>query len=780
MMPNIDEGSDLYRLAREAHVNWISTRESAGKEWEALVARAKQRVASKDKGTVPWSDEWAKGLQRKYRVTKTETNESPFGSGLVSQLVGLTLSLMEKSRRGRVKEVFRRLHIHEMSLGAARDTLKELTGVALHHGNTLFPYGLWMSVMYFETQFGSPPLNPEAIRKFKDQVKAWTFTPKLEDEEGSLRERVIIEGLNFLQKMVPRMEDDSTWDDFIASPTSWLANGASDGPAVLGARKTKFATFSVSSREQLWKEATDRSGPSYRVSIKRERGKLRNLINSPWSMHVQMAFVGSGSRLAKHFFKYIPTTLAGNTVELWESLRKRVARKELLVPIDQSTFDHVPSGRVIRKILKLIVNKAALRRCAKRRQVADILLKRMEKGTVEFEGQLLPHKRGVLSGWLWTSLIGTITNYAEYVGVTRLMGVPTPFNRGENFQGDDAIVPCRTFTQAIKIVEGYMAVLPVNPNKFFVDRSRVEYLRYVVSAKGRLGYLARAVPSVVVASAYSGGAVTAASIAAQWSVLHSRGGTRQATLSGCLRDLCGHLRCDVATARNLLGTPASVGGLGYNDLGNSRWVTVKGDEVVKIGDRQTRSGNWESILPTQQTRIRRALSSHPGLKFKSLGAAQGLAGGIFMKKGGPEQRREVVVRDRPLIGTIRLGGWRVRPPSFDGDPLYREGILREAWRTGGLLGVLESLPRGERGRVASVFSTWSRALWLSWIFGHLSLTIGKVWGDSSTFLEYLGRRYSGVALMTKRMSVADFRARTLAIELLTSTVEPHLRRRVGA
>jgi len=314
---------------------------------------------------------------------------------------------------------------------------------------------------------------------------------------------------------------------------------------------------------------------------------------------MQMAFVGE--KLEEHLWQYIPSSLSkdfglGNWIGWQQEMNKT-----LFLPIDQSKFDHIPSGRVLEKVFQLLVNSCVNTGDVERAEVGRILLKRLRNGTILFNGKKWKHLRGILSGWRWTSIVGTVLNAAMYLGLCYRYGLPLASKRNTAHQGDDLLAGAKGWDVAAMTVKKYMDVFPVNPSKFFLDTKRAEYLRLVLFSEGyskwrRRGYPARAYMSLLYANAWSSGTKTASSLVAGWSKFAGRLNDGTKAYWHCVKDLCGLLRCSKKQAVAVISTTKSRGGLGYTGVEKSSMnLAVVEPEVELRSGRLVRTTNYDEV-----------------------------------------------------------------------------------------------------------------------------------------------------------------------------------------
>jgi hypothetical protein len=571
--------------------------------------------------------------------------------------------------------------------------------------------------------------------------------------------------------------------EFFERPSLWLRIGASDSRRLSGTRATKFSTYAASTSAQLHTDIYDPSSPHYKIFDKRERGKHRNLISSPWSLFLQMSFVGIQAE--KRFKEVVPTSLSRDwQPENWLEIMG-VMRRKLFVPIDQSKFDHVPSMRVLERCVEILCKAGTCPTDAERSQISLLILDRIKHGSLSYSGKSYQHLRGLLSGWRWTSLIGTMVNYAEYLAIYKQVGIRQQPDTHVCFQGDDALIAVDDWADAVRIVRRYMEVLPVNPSKFFIDNRRSEYLRYIITKQRRYGYYARAAAGIMYSNAWAGGAMDPASMASNWSLLYSRGAQAKATLYGCARDICGLLRCKVSDALNLIQTPATVGGLGWHVEGHtpSAWVRVSEVKRSLIGrERLIVTTGYDDLEKATRMEMSAAASQRGYSRPMARVVNKSLSGGLVTTKqqDRPKQTTEAVDRHKLYIYSRAYSHTTPPQPTSRIDPIY----VNEAIRS------LDSKDGLEWGDVFDIRDVnwlkarkknWGAKMFNQWASGQLTGFAGKIWGDAPDFLARVRDAVDSEGILPSgRKSMWRLTNRLLELELTSRHWLTDMRKRLGA
>ena len=585
------DDKSLQTVRRFRGFPWLPSEQQAAYEWTKL----KDDIKNNRIESVNWNTNWFKGLQKKYRIDKKYAKVSPFGSGEPKLVLGGYLDCQSNRVRTLIIRRLRELGCHKLPNGLLIPIFKKVGELALHHGDDLFD-GYYMEISNLNNFFGAEEESEEVLKEFEKQVENWIFSEKEEDKAGSEREEVIFSGLDILFKSIGKCEQGQKIDDWLLDTDKWVTGGASTESGIKGARKTKSSTVAAHDQQWLKAQLYDKSDVKYKMLIKRERTKLRNLVTAPFSLHMQMSFLGE--KLEEHLWKHIPTSLEKNFgIGNWMGWQQEM-NKNIFMPIDQSKFDHIPSGRVLEKIFSLIVEACVNAGDIERAEIGKILLSRLKRGNIEFNGRIWRHLRGILSGWRWTTVIGTVLNAGMYLGLCYKFGLPIASKRNTAHQGDDLLAAVASWDAAAVTVKKYMDIFPVNPSKFFLDKNRAEYLRLVLFREGhskwrRRGYPARAFMSLLYANAWSSGTKTASSLVAGWSKFAGRLNDGTKAYWHCIRDLCGLLRCSKSDAIAVISTPKTNGGLGYIGVDKTKKkVGIIEPEVERRSGRLVRTTNY--------------------------------------------------------------------------------------------------------------------------------------------------------------------------------------------
>jgi len=777
--------------------------DQADSDWRKLVTQAEILATSsyddeycvKDVcklSYLKWSDKWFKGLQPKYArsVPEAVIQRVQIGSGEVRKQLAVYYDCLKPEDRWVFDEVAEDLKLSSMNNTRLLAVLKGLSDLAIKHGAMLLGES-WRMLVNLNLAFGAQPEDDESKAKFEEQVEHWV------SKGSDVAEPLIDRGLELLKAKVGKVGKQKDWAEWMRSPSDWLANGASDVAALPGARKSKFATYAGSTASELADALLDESDIEYKVLVKRERGKMRNLITTPYSLHVQMSYASDG--VMESLFGEegsIPSSLNGGvSVSQWEHWMKILLIKTM-IPIDQSTFDHVMkivkrsgSERKPASIIKAIeIIEYMCGNDPLRKHVFSVIKRRLQNATVRYGDKVWDHTSGILSGWYWTAILGTMINYAEFLAVLELSGMPEPDKKDTNFQGDDNLSSVLTWDMAFSIVDIYKKYLPVNPKKFFLSgrgsELRTEYLRMVITPDKRVGYPARALGSLLYANAWAGGTVDARSIMDNWSLFSGRGMDPDICWKHCCRDLAGHLRMSVDSVADWMRTPSTVGGGGIWGRGvPSRLMVLERREakLAFIGGRQVKVSPYSTVPSSVRELAESKLSTmYPRDIVKPVSASlfNGITGNWVAKDRAKEYLCDCDVKW--ATGEKGIGIWEGRGYSLpkvktEVDPMFIQEIVSDNLQSGPT--VIAEKIGADVDLLNRYWRVLPRAIFVEWLSGGIRLTVGRRWGNAPDVLGHLNSKLNSLAgvLPKFKSTTEDVRRWMLQVELYTSQWELDLR-----
>lgn len=522
------------------------------------------------------------------------------------------------------------------------DLFKTIGGKVKKTGTA--PFGIpWYLLVNLENLGGFVPDHDTT--GFASEVKGWVSGdidhsfPLLDgsyDEEAYLSAFRL--GIRRFLSEVPSLDRANaaalTIREWAADPRNWATPGSSDSGKRPQASQDGLAVHVVSNKNaaaamlppaHVARSISTFSEQRNRAIPKHEPAKVRAVAGSDDELYWKMAYVSH----------WLETALSGNSMStLYNGNRGAASIYENMamstdtaagwhLPLDQSHFDWMQNKRMI----KIFCDEVAelVRTLATPRVRADLLatvalIERTlvsDEGTIIVGSEVFKVTKGVVSGWRWTALIDTAMNIGEYyaaMDLVRRSGYRGPEPDILVAQGDDDRLRCPTLELACAIVLAYKAMgFEVNPGKFFISKTRDEYLRKFAEAGiGTRGYAARSVNAVLWTKPTSDplpvGIDRLSEITKNWSVLAGRLPNPELVRPLLMRDLCGASSLDSTAVKRLLATPSTLGGLGLD----ADWSKVREWQRVEGGQRVPASPiEFEGPFPGYSDSFAAAKSMYP-------------------------------------------------------------------------------------------------------------------------------------------------------------------------
>lgn len=303
--------------------------------------------------------------------------------------------------------------------------------------------------------------------------------------------------------------EDISVDEFVARRDLW---GASGGLLLRGWRKWQHpggikntkSNYSILTTAEAVKNEMFSSGMQTATAIpKYEFGKVRAIINSDLTLYLQMSWL---SMVIEGLLRNIPGIVLSYDEDGRVKMEERIANSFenglLKYPIDQSKFDHKPTKAFIIKLL-LFLKKIWMRKSVHKLEgeiIWDKLIYSMSNCSVKVGDEVLEYRKGLLSGWRWTTLLVTLTNYIELQMAEKIVEKIEGRKLLASFEamGDDDRLELRSRGDVMRINLIYKALgLEVNPKKTFLAKDRDEFLRKVYTQGMVSGYPARILASIL-------------------------------------------------------------------------------------------------------------------------------------------------------------------------------------------------------------------------------------------------------------------------------------------
>jgi len=370
-------------------------------------------------------------------------------------------------------------------------------------------------------------------------------------------------------------------EEWVLNRTNWAKTGSAVSaekytPVVTfddvdyKAAKTKWSAAWFMDDERLLDMLKFHRGYS-KVIMKRETGKVRLVIGSNLELYLKMHYL-SEMFIDQFFSGDERSTLWMNgdeTMRFWEKVS---VFKGFAMPIDQGKFDQMQTRRmVLRLVMKLRDKLFKMGMGEHGVNVFNLVLQELSQSII-FDGRSQrPWLNGVLSGLKWTALLDTLLNL-----ITIEMAKMYCAEKGINVnplmfcaQGDDDLLRFGTFVECIGV---YWAITSfgfnINPRKFFISRSRDEFLRRVIGPGLVTGYPARSVVALLWSNPVKSEVepTTATSLRNTWKLFADRLGCRLLQLP-VKKDIALGMRWSSTAVDKWWNVPAGCGGGGVPPYG---------------------------------------------------------------------------------------------------------------------------------------------------------------------------------------------------------------------
>jgi hypothetical protein len=413
----------------------------------------------------------------------------------------------------------------------------------------------------------------------------------MDDWEAKLRASVRAS----VRKIGGKQHSGLGFRDWVRFRDGWAGPGACDvGKRVVleVQRSSKTETIRIGSKcgrtlgmtdDELIALMLEEAGSQIRPFRKTDEPvKTRAVFGYPMASYLRCSY--ADTFLGNYNKNGVWTTLGCSSLEraqLRNDIWTRLGSHLRAVSLDQASFDLNQPKFAVRMAIEEIWNLIVERECLSGGDVRELEeLRRLELFAFDnayIEG-VCSWEKGVPSGHKWTALIDTLLNAAECELAAELRGVKVSYGL---FQGDDGLVfesgkPKMSWSAAYKLLG-----LEVNDTKTWVDRSGCEFLHEFYSPTGVRAFPARVFKGILWRKPETGG------VAFKSGESHFR--EKMSLLLKCSRR--GLLDCDVLAiqelrskgidseaAKEIVGTPIALGGLGWGELGRMKLV-VEGGEL---------------------------------------------------------------------------------------------------------------------------------------------------------------------------------------------------------
>lgn len=298
-----------------------------------------------------------------------------------------------------------------------------------------------------------------------------------------------------------------TYSDYIRFRDNWNVEGASTigTPLTLEfassrTRKinTKYLSLLSYSDDTLIAESLKQLNPISKPFMKKDEAfKARTVIGYDTWSYLRSSYLDS-------FIDYsgvnVWSTLGADPNKKYkarQNICQAIADRKYMLCVDQSAFDqHQPKDVIIytlRRLFNRIIDKNP-----QSRLIAEIELASLENVSLVIDPSnniLKPWARGLLSGYKFTALLGSLLNEAEFLTVCDILHYKP---EGGFYQGDDSIAWFNTPIDKTKICQTYSSLgFEVNPLKTWYSTTGSEFLREIYIKNTAFGVPSRSALALI-------------------------------------------------------------------------------------------------------------------------------------------------------------------------------------------------------------------------------------------------------------------------------------------
>ncbi|APG76008.1 hypothetical protein 2 [Beihai toti-like virus 4] len=421
--------------------------------------------------------------------------------------------------------------------------------------------------------------------------------------------------------------------DWLSDPTKWVTAGSSNGVRVdifsydknrnVKSAATK-SVFSVKyDVDDLYKILMTNTKPQdSRVNIKLEAGqKNRIIVSSGWVNQLRMAYISSWLEKS---LKNVPwTTLFSTNQDAWtRNVRKcsHIKSGSIMFPLDAKNFDqNVSKGEIdvcfnsIRKIINKSLAGEKRFDCLK---LIDIIQNQFWNTFVVYKNMRMLWEHGMPSGIRWTAFLDTLINAARVCIINDILSKGSTIPIKEyTAQGDDDDLEVSKWDDILNIFNTYNSLgIVLAPQKNFVSTKMTEFLRKVYFSDLIMGYITRKMVNVCFVNPEKNLVnyrdVDLHTIRDIWLELMQRGGDFEYCESKLIEHIAlvlfnklgkieGYSKLTdrhLAIAKDVLSTPASLGGLGCLWFGTRTWRVLQEKRSERHYQLRGPLGVWTKVL----------------------------------------------------------------------------------------------------------------------------------------------------------------------------------------
>jgi hypothetical protein len=721
------------------------------------------------------------------RVRFRWENRGPYSS-LGHRWKGLNLlyTLLEKKTKRAMLSVLRpRICTRFMSgsVDVFIAWLKELGTIAKRWGPMWRPD--WALFVNLETLGG---YQQKAEEQLVDQVVDWVGKGKVFGAH--------IAWDRYVREFFKRRDNVISQDafppvrEFFRDWANWANSGSSDGPRPDASwtedgqhvrkqvRKNKWASAAALSTDELLQLRREGPVTEYKALAKRETGKVRAVISAGLKSYLRQVYIADVlergyTSIYSPLLESASSKFSDTYIEDWPSC--------IRFPLDQSAFDNHKSRAAMLAVAR------GMQRMMEEDGWPEYIVREWQpfledleaKADVNAFGEKIEWKKGLLSGWRFTSLMGTVLNFCETRWALDVTEAVYPGLRWRaKFMGDDVQL-------CVNIVEAGLMVMDllnaagdeINATKQFISESRDEFLRRVLTRKDNRGYPARAVNVILwrnpIKKEPVRGLERLEEVIEGWSVLFGRilgwvGMDAAAGVNLMMKDLRGASKFGSTEIRRLMGTPRSVGGLGVY-VGWGKWSAYsKGKKEYKY----ELEGAMAGVAEMEETWV-------------GLGVEEGTVRSVaneYLKKVleppvGVPTHVEPGELEYPKSSRLTWVAVSMDDTFRIASPQWREDVP-QTWRAEVVtltdFEVVRSWLTDESRLVFDdLRSRWRKSLVYEWLNGRLGPTSPRMLGIATDYIAQIAKKHWPSALRWlyhRKATILDLRSAQADVEMKTRVV----------
>jgi len=536
-----------------------------------------------------------------------------------------------------------------------------------------------------------------------------------------------------------------------------------------------------------------------KMQPKVERTKIRGVVNSCLELYLKMSFVDGW--LQNHWRGHRNNLLhSGSSVALLRKASMSMVSESgnWYVCFDMAKFDHQQprwmlieclsairhmiasqvtgaAGREMLQVMDSIIDTFSIPsrlRVINGREmlVLDKRLEHAEQVQVDGDDVIVSATKGLLSGWRWTSLLGTMISGSLLIAAAKALG-PTAGPRplmDMLTQGDDemAVVASEEIAERMfdrVTVDGW----DVKVTQSMVSSYRGEFLRKQYCAEGVLGYPARVIHSLIWSKEDQSERMTwdarMQELTSSWLMLAGRG----CVLAKVLK----HMRVDAHYAFELkyedidmmLHTPRAAGGCGVYPLSVSNWVNIHGAETAYSIEH---SGTYPGLrlMPCPPRLDRHAIEERVA---KAVLPRTTLVKEIITTTKIRKRKVRIITGGQTSMATNSSS---ILHPRMVHAGLWYKEVMRDLIKHKRIDEALLLLVPEHRALAAHVRSHSEHAWWIDWMLGDIDVPLPTLIGCDMGLIRYVcerlfSSRLSSLILGNKHISWGYWRAVCCGIEL---------------